>query len=300
MPDLDLGPLIKQLRCQKKMTQLNLYDGIVSKSFVSVFEKGEYGIEADKLFNILQRLNVSPDEFLYLRHQFKESDYIRTLQAIDNAYAKKDMLQLDDIFKNSQHRPDLTDKALGALAYLKIAVTGSNIYSMPFENIRFLRDYLNSVEEWTLFELRLFVEGIFVYKDDLPQLKRLFKKAIDTFTKYHQNATLSPFGNPSEHIASIVLNYVQILLYQHTFQHSLYAIIDDTNALLDSFVAKKTLSFAHHLVALYLSENLDKSNQQMLELLNAFKLLEFPEYNTYLQIYKYHYSWATSYQQRLN
>lgn len=162
MTELSIGETIKKLRRQKKLTQKFLYTNIISNSFVAVFRKGNYGIEADKLFKIFHRLNVTPDEFLYLRHNYQESSYLQTLIAIDSAYEKQDNNELENIFNNNIKSFDLQDKALGALAYLKIAVTGSNVYTMSFESIHFLSDYLDSLEKWTLFELRLFVEGIFV------------------------------------------------------------------------------------------------------------------------------------------
>ncbi|MBA5730109.1 helix-turn-helix transcriptional regulator [Aerococcaceae bacterium INB8] len=61
-----LGPIFRNLRLEKQLTLKDTAKGIVSQPFLSNFETGKSGISADKLFALLQRLKVSPEEFYRL------------------------------------------------------------------------------------------------------------------------------------------------------------------------------------------------------------------------------------------
>ena len=69
------GEFIKKIRQEKHLTQKELAEGILSKNFLSKFERGESKITSEIFLNLLERLNVSLDEFEQLvisKHSQKE------------------------------------------------------------------------------------------------------------------------------------------------------------------------------------------------------------------------------------
>ena len=61
------GKIIKSIRENKKMTQKELAEGIVTPQFLSQFENNKYDIKLDNFLMILDRLNVKYSEFAYIR-----------------------------------------------------------------------------------------------------------------------------------------------------------------------------------------------------------------------------------------
>ncbi|WP_137662662.1 helix-turn-helix domain-containing protein [Enterococcus hulanensis] len=61
------GKIFRELRKDRGLSLQDLADEINSRSFISKFEKGDSKISFHRLEHLLERLNVSMEEFLYLR-----------------------------------------------------------------------------------------------------------------------------------------------------------------------------------------------------------------------------------------
>ncbi|MDT2598296.1 helix-turn-helix transcriptional regulator [Enterococcus hulanensis] len=59
--------IFRELRKDRGLSLQDLTDEINSRSFISKFEKGDSKISFHRLEHLLERLNVSMEEFLYLR-----------------------------------------------------------------------------------------------------------------------------------------------------------------------------------------------------------------------------------------
>ncbi|WP_054748817.1 helix-turn-helix domain-containing protein [Lentilactobacillus rapi] len=65
---IDYGKTFKHLREQKGISITSAANGVVSKSFLSRFERGLSDISFDKLIRLLTNINISAEEFIYLAH----------------------------------------------------------------------------------------------------------------------------------------------------------------------------------------------------------------------------------------
>lgn len=81
------GEFIKKIRKEKHLTQKELAEGILSKNFLSKFERGESKITSEIFMNLLERLNVSLDEFE---------------QLVTSKYSQKEFLQKLETFKSQK------------------------------------------------------------------------------------------------------------------------------------------------------------------------------------------------------
>ena len=111
------GEFIKKIRQEKHLTQKELAEGILSKNFLSKFERGESKITSEIFLNLLERLNVSLDEFEQLvtsKHSQKEF-----LQKLDTFKSQKDVYLLENLkveekqlFQSDRNRRHLHNQIL--------------------------------------------------------------------------------------------------------------------------------------------------------------------------------------------
>ena len=59
------GELFKQIRIEKGLSLADLADADISPSFIGKFERNQSRISADWFIRLLQKMQVSLDEFIY-------------------------------------------------------------------------------------------------------------------------------------------------------------------------------------------------------------------------------------------
>ena len=173
------GEFIKKIRQEKHLTQKELAEGILSKNFLSKFERGESKITSEIFLNLLERLNVSLDEFEQLvisKHSQKEF-----LQKLETFKSQKDGYLLENLkteekqlFQNDRNRRHLHNQILveAHLQYLQ----GKNI---DVKQKRVIQSYLFEVEEWGDYEWELFGNIVFCLSTEETHLylDSIFRKA---------------------------------------------------------------------------------------------------------------------------
>ena len=157
------GEFIKKIRKEKHFTQKELAEGILSKNFLSKFERGESKITSEIFMNLLERLNVSLDEFEQLvtsKHSQKEF-----LQKLDTFKSQKDVYLLENLkveekqlFQVDRNRRHLHNQILveAHIQYLQ----GKNL---DVKQKRVIQSYLFEVEEWGNYEWELFGNIVFLF-----------------------------------------------------------------------------------------------------------------------------------------
>ena len=119
---LSLGATLKKLRQQQGLTQLSLYDGIVSRSFAGRLERGEHDITVEKFWQILDRLQVSADEFRYVQ-QDNQPTPAQILEAqLDQAYTLKNFPQIRHLEQRYRNSHQVNQRELAIAADLAIKV----------------------------------------------------------------------------------------------------------------------------------------------------------------------------------
>ncbi|KAB2835675.1 MAG: helix-turn-helix transcriptional regulator, partial [Caedimonadaceae bacterium] len=68
------GELMRELRIKKGITQKELYEDIMSKSYAIRFEQGKHEISFYLIQSILERLGMEIDEFIYIYNEYHESN----------------------------------------------------------------------------------------------------------------------------------------------------------------------------------------------------------------------------------
>ena len=173
------GEFIKKIRKEKHLTQKELAEGILSKNFLSKFERGESKITSEIFLNLLERLNVSLDEFEQLvisKHSQKEF-----LQKLETFKSQKDGYLLENLkaeekqlFQSDRNRRHLHNQILveAHIQYLQ----GKNL---DVKQKRVIQSYLFEVEEWGDYEWELFGNIVFCLSSEETHLylDSIFRKA---------------------------------------------------------------------------------------------------------------------------
>ncbi|AMV63354.1 helix-turn-helix domain-containing protein [Pediococcus damnosus] len=292
-----IGTTIKYIRKQKKLTQKETYAGIISRTFASNFENGYYNIESEKLFKILQRLGTSINEFGFLHYGENDDKFSYVLSIIDQAATTGDYSQLQKIHQKFENSTSLHDQAISALAYVKIYVHGHNPLSMSLMPTIPLKIHLEQTKEWTFFELRAFVDGIFMFRRDLDSLPLCMERAVKSFKKYRCLYELKSSSEQS--IASIFLNYVQIALVSFDYNRDHYSLVNKypNTQDVDDFSSQLTIQFSKFLQNLYFGNNSEKDFSDSKEFLTMLKKLNFKDYVVFKEIYDYHIPYSKRYRQ---
>lgn len=294
-----LGETIKTIRKQKRLTQQSVYEGIISRNFASKFENGRSNIEATKFFLILSRLDISASEFQFIHFDNKDYKFREMISKIDKASTRNDEERLKEIYAQFRKDFSLTSQVIASVAYLKIYIHGNNPLKLSLTTVYPLQIHLLETSDWSLFELRLFVDGIFIFRADENGLLICLKKAIKAFEKYYEYPDFSI--EVAQSMASIILNYVQIQLVNFNYDKKDYdkdlITLSNSNKFSD-FTAKLTLDFARLLPELY-SKELHNTKQKIEKFLSSLKDLRFPDYNVFKEIFDYHLGLSMEYYRKL-
>ncbi|HEO6964476.1 TPA: helix-turn-helix transcriptional regulator, partial [Streptococcus agalactiae] len=86
----ELGKTLRRLRKGKKVSISSLADEHLSKSQISRFERGESEITCSRLLNILDKLNITIDEFVSI-HSKAHTHFFILLNRVRKYCAEKNV-----------------------------------------------------------------------------------------------------------------------------------------------------------------------------------------------------------------
>ena len=273
------GEFIKKIRKEKYLTQKELAEGILSKNFLSKFERGESKITSEIFMNLLERLNVSLDEFEQLvTSKYSQKEF---LQKLETFKSQKEVYLLENLkaeekqlFQADRNRRHLHNQILveAHLQYLQ----GKNL---EVKQKRVIQSYLFEVEEWGDYEWELFGNIVFclstketdLYIDSIFRKARLGKQDMmhkRMLCRILLNIFLEVIeSNPSE--ANQVEKYLIELLQDEEFYY-------------------EKIRFNYLQGILYIYQGyVDKGKQQCLKMIDVFKNLKevkkASQYEEYLE-----------------
>lgn len=243
---MNFGPMVRHIRLKKGFTQKEIYTEIISKSYAIEFEKGKHSISTALLIEVLDRLSMDIDEFLFINKGYilnEHSDYVYRLSKYGNTH---DLEALKKLFVHLSKRDTLIDNVHRAEVRCRIRVidnfkkTGHFDTSCILEEDRWLiQDYLLRVETWTLHEVQLF--GNTIEFLDFDAHFPLFKSVSKSFSLYVE------YDRGREIFCATLIN-----LINQAIKHSYF---DYADVLIQQLKLLSTdyKEFFHHAIAKYFS-----------------------------------------------
>ena len=148
----NFGQTLRKIRKSKNISITQLEDSCLSKSQISRFERGESEISCIRLINLLNKLNVTIDEFISIHNNNMLPRFPTLINNIRKLYSRNDVESLKILLNaNSKYTTNsLENTMLKSLLY-----TLTPDISPSEEELLELTDYLFSVEIWGFYEIVL-------------------------------------------------------------------------------------------------------------------------------------------------
>ncbi|WP_342420904.1 hypothetical protein [Paenibacillus sp. FSL E2-0178] len=281
-----LGSTIRQIRSSKGITQLILADGIMSRSNLSRFEGGKYYPGYDKLILLLDKLEMSLEELLFLQNGYAQPEkrtlHLSLVEAANRyEFDKVRTISYECCFLYGATRTE-------AYYHLYLLGQGFLIQYQREDEIRQLSElaveikpYLMGADIWYLYEFKLLNNFLFTLSSGDAIFFGL--RAADEFGKYHD------FAESRTIQQHLMQNIAKICLKEHNYEQCLFflkkalPLADKTNLLYDKIV---TLVY-HEITLLCLKHKED--TQQLLGYLDILRQLEFNDsYDALQQVCRIH------------
>ncbi len=154
------GKTIRKVRKEKGYTLQQLADGILSISFLSKFERGDSDISVSYFFQILEKLSLSYEEFLFIHNDFNLDNSDTFFDKAEQAYVNRDLTQLQnlkEVYLDKWRTINIAAYRCNTLVLdVLISILSDKFIDAEQEALEFLFDYLFKVEVWGYYELRLY------------------------------------------------------------------------------------------------------------------------------------------------
>ena len=174
----NFGSTFRKLRTYKGMTLKYVTQGITSVSLLSKFERNECELTFPNFNRLLQRINVTVDEFMYVHNQYKRDNFKEFVFTLRKHYIKRNVEEIKKLLNQEMNKPyDLVDSRLNITMIKSILedLTGEPVEK---EDIEYITNYLWSVDYWHEYELALYGNSLNILPVDSVILlsKEIFNK----------------------------------------------------------------------------------------------------------------------------
>ncbi|MGX7151163.1 Rgg/GadR/MutR family transcriptional regulator [Enterococcus ureasiticus] len=162
------GEVVRELRIKKGISQKQLYEKIMSKSYAIRFEQGKHEISFYLLKLILEQLLMEVDEFLYIFNGYRASEIEQFYYEYGEKGNQNDIDGLISMRTHLKKNPnnvqtelriaELTARIEQLTEYEKTGIYSKKV--IDTQSLMVIQEHLSKVQTWTLGELRLFANTL--------------------------------------------------------------------------------------------------------------------------------------------
>ncbi|EPH95487.1 transcriptional activator, Rgg/GadR/MutR family domain protein [Enterococcus faecalis 13-SD-W-01] len=206
-----LGETIGEIRKNKRIPVSSLCSGVIAKSTYTRCVQNKTSISTEIFFEFLTNLNVTFEEFEYIRNDYSKDIYIELMEQIKVSFESRNLIKLKEIKKicNQKDKKHIIKfHHLNLLCDLLIQkmIDPSSELTQSNELIT----YLLRVNQWYHYELILFNNCLFVCSPDLIDI--ILKNIVKNYTQY---LDLSKYGNE---LTRVLVNIYTFYLNHFQFE----------------------------------------------------------------------------------
>ncbi|MCW6653465.1 hypothetical protein NHG24_06830 [Aerococcaceae bacterium NML210727] len=180
---MELGQTISKIRQNKNVTIKELCGDRLSRSAYTRFVNGETETSIQNFLHMLDILNVSFHEIMFLYPVESNQYYNRCMAKISKYTAENDIAGLKSLQKEcalfSKHSKDKYYH-LSLICQARISRLQENTVNQSI--IDYFMNYLNSVETWMHYEIILFNATLFIYSPEY--LDAIMNRLLDSLKQY--------------------------------------------------------------------------------------------------------------------
>ena len=186
MSNQSIGMLIREFRQSRNLTMKEVCDTDLSIAQLSKFERGVSEITINKLLVILDKLNITIEEFFHAEQEFELSEFEQLIVKMKEHYIKNDadrIVELRDNQLEKYKQKNVKFFELNAIMLSALLKDLTNEKTKEPEMEEKLIDHLLEVDIWCHYEIVLFANSISLFNTNT--LVTLTNEMISN-TKYYQ------------------------------------------------------------------------------------------------------------------
>lgn len=222
---MNFGPKIREIRISKGYSQKAIYQDIISKSYAIEFEKGKHSIATTLLIEILDRLSMDIDEFLFIDKGYLLNDYSAYIYKLSKYSNTHDLKSLYELLKKYADKTRVIDQLRFAEIRCRIQAienfnrTGRFDGSATIEEDReTIQNYLVEIETWTLRKIQFFGNTIefLDFEQHFPLFRNL-SKSFPLYVEYDKGREIfcaMLVNLITQAIRHGYFDYAEVLIYQ--------------------------------------------------------------------------------------
>lgn len=209
------GKTLKKIRESLSFTQTDISAGIMSQSNYSKVEKGEIDIPFSKMIDLLNRLGMTVDEFLYVHRDYTKNpgnqlNRLKQLNAGDEENILKNIEELKAIQNLSQRDQELL------LIYEAFLLVLKNDYKAASEKVSRIWKRLEKHDNWYLYDIRLINSILYLFPVDVAE--SIGDLALKRLNDYKN------FRNLNQLAANLQINFLLLLIDNKKYNTALNEI----------------------------------------------------------------------------
>ncbi len=213
------GYVLRRLREEKGYSLRQVSNGILSTSFLSKFERGESNISLSHFIKIIERMNISLDEFVFAANEYKPGELDRLMADIATAYQRNNTSKLT-LIKNKEYEKW---EEYGLNAYLCNSIMAeAKLLDLEKKEIdkkkrEYLANYLFNIELWGNYELVIYANSLTIFPPaTVIALSKEIVKKTSMYKLVHKNFV---------QILGIFINTIIVCLENNLLNDALYFIL---------------------------------------------------------------------------
>lgn len=181
----NFGEVLKYIRTSKNMTQEELSKGIMSRSNISRFEKGNYEVSFTKFIQLLNRLAVTFEEYLYIYNGYSTNKAEQLYAALVEAENTAAIKRVKEISQQAYQEMNA-----GNLEYELTFFTAENVLfksnqstTLNFSELKdYVQKHLVKADNWFLQDFRILNNFLVFF--ETTEVVYFANRAIVEFKKY--------------------------------------------------------------------------------------------------------------------
>lgn len=214
------GFVFRNIRIGKGYSLKEISEGILSLSLLSKFERGESEITISKFYSLLERLNLTLDEYSLISNDYQPLGIEKLLQTIRKAYENNNvnfLLKLQEEQLNKWEKYQLNTYKYNAIMIHALANNLDESLVVDDDDIHLLIDYLFKIENWGLYEIILFGNSMNILPTEtIVTLSKEILSKTELYNSIKKN---------KEELIRVILNAIIICIQDDRISIAHYFII---------------------------------------------------------------------------
>lgn len=215
-----LGYVFRNLRIDKNYSLKEVAEGILSMSFLSKFERGDSDISLSKFYLLLERLNMTMDEFTFISNDYRPIQIEELLRTVRIAYENNNLtllLKLEQDEVNKWKKYNFLSYKYNSIMIRALAHDLDKKLKMNKKDIELLNNYLFSVENWGFYEIMLFGNSMSILS--IESIVALSKEILNKTQLY------STIRKNKEELVRVLLNTIVYCIESNRLNSAFHFLI---------------------------------------------------------------------------